>query len=121
MHYNLKGTDVVLTLEIRAYVERKFASLDKFVEHPGAERVDIELQFLRGEAQMYRAEFTFYEPELEKPLRASVRGATLHEAIDLAAADLFHEMTRLKKKRLHLFRRSALKVKEYLRGWRRSV
>jgi ribosomal subunit interface protein len=118
MHCNLKGTDVALTPEIHAYVEKRLQALDKFVEHAGAERADVELQFLRGEAHMYRAEFTYREPGLGEPLRAERRGATLHEAVDLAVAELFREMTQSKKKRITVVRRAALRAKEFMRGLR---
>lgn len=118
MQYNLKGTDLGITPEIREYLEKKLASLDKFVANPGAERTDVELQYLVGEARMYRAEFTYREPGLGNSLRAEARGTTLHEAIDLAEAELFREMTRIKEKRTNVMRRSAARVKDFLKGLR---
>lgn len=119
MRYNIKGTDVQITAENRAYVEKKLSSLDKFVGDLQAARMDVELKFKAlWDGQKYYAEFMFYEPGLPKPLRAEARGNALHEAIDIAAAELFRELTQTKKKKLQIFRRSAVKVKEYLRGWR---
>lgn len=119
MQYNLKGTDVEITPEVRAYVEKKLASLDKFVGDLSAARADVELKYKAlWDGRRYTAEFMYHEPGLVKPLRAEARGDALHEAIDLASAELFREMTQNKKKRTDLLRHSALRVKEYLRGWR---
>jgi hypothetical protein len=45
----------------------------------------------------------------------------LHAAIDTASAEVVQELGRGKKKRIHVLRRSAHRVKEYLRGWRNRV
>lgn len=119
MHYNIKGTGVSISPENRAYVEKKLASLDKFVGDLEAARTDVELKFMPlWDGKKYCAEFMLYEPGLPGPLRAEARGDALHEAIDIASAELFRNLTQTKKKKLQIFRRSAVKVKEYLRGWR---
>lgn len=119
MRYNIQGTGVAITPENRAYVEKKLGSLDKFVKDLGAARVDVELKFKPlWDGQKYYAEFMLHEPGLPGPLRAEARGEGMHEAIDIASAELFRGLTQAKKKRLQIFRRSAVKVKEYLRGWR---
>lgn len=119
MRYNIKGTNLEVTPENRAYVEKRLASLDKFVGNLEAARADIELKFKPlWDGRRYYVEFMFYEPGLPERLRIEARGDILYEAIDLAAAELFREMTKTKRKRLDIFRRSAVKVKEYLRGWR---
>lgn len=118
MRYNLKGTDLQITPEIREYVEKRLASLDKFVGDLGAARADVELEYSAlWDGPKYRAEMAYHEPA-HAPLRAEARGAQLHEAIDLAAAELFREMTRVKKKRLHLLRRGAARFKDFVRGFR---
>ena len=119
MRYNIKGTGVPVTPENRSYVEKKLSSLDKFVGDLAAARMDVELKYMPlWDGKKYSAEFMFYEPGLPKPLRAEARGDALHEAIDIASAELFRNLTQTKKKKLQVFRRSAVKVKEYLRGWR---
>ena len=86
-----------------------------------AARADVELELSPlADGPRYRAEFTIHDPG-QKSLRAEAKGEALHEAIDLAAGELFAELTRSKKKRLHVFRHSAVKVKEYLRGWRNKI
>lgn len=119
MRYNIKGTGVSVTPENRSYVEKKLGGLDKFVGNLEAARADVELKFKPlWDGKKYYVEFMFYEPGLPKPLRAEARGDALYEAIDLASAELFRNLTQTKKKKIDVFRRSAVKVKEYLRGWR---
>ena len=121
MNYNIKGTGVALTDEIRTYLEKKLAHVEKFVQNPSAARADVELEYLPSEAKMYRAEVTVHEPSLKQPLRAEAMGGTLYEAIDKVEGDLASELTRTKKKKLQNFRHSAVRVKEFLRGWRDSI
>lgn len=121
MNYNIKGTELPITDELRTYVEKRLASLDKFLNDQGGARADVELEFLAlVDGPKYRAELMVRDPG-QKTARAQGRGTALHEAIDLAIGDLFNEMSRSKKKRLHVFRHSAVKVKEYLRGWRNKI
>lgn len=115
MQYNLKGTNVDLTAEVRGYIEKKINRLDALLEHQEAARADIELEFLLSEEKIYRAELMLHDGVL---LRAEARGGTLHEAIDKATEELFTELTRAKKKRRGTLRRSAVRVKDFLRGWR---
>jgi ribosomal subunit interface protein len=118
MNYNVKGTNVTLTAEIHDYLSKKLSSLDKMTEsHPDA-RVDVELQYLPDEAKMYRTELMLHDGSV---WRVEASGPTLHESIDTSTAELFHELSRTKKKKQHMFRHSAVKVKEFLRGWRKSV
>lgn len=121
MNYNIKGTELSITPELREYVEKRLMSLDKFLGDKDAARTDVELVFSPlVDGPKYRAELMVHDPG-QKVMRAEARGTALHEAIDLAAGELFGEMSRSKKKRLHVFRHSAVKVKEYLRGWRNKL
>ncbi len=121
MNYNIKGTEVALTDEIRTYLEKKLTHLEKFVHNPSVSRADVELEYLPSEAKMYRAEVTLHEPSLKQPLRAEATGSTLYEAIDKVEGELTSELTRSKKKKLQNFRRSAVKVKDFLRGLRKNI
>jgi len=118
MHYNVKGTGVPITDELRGYIEKKLATLDKFVYNESGARVDVECEFMASQERQYRAELMLQD---KTQLRAEARGTTLHEAIDIAAGELVEGLTRAKKKRLHTLRHSAFKVKEYLRGWRSKI
>ncbi len=121
MNYNIKGTGLTLTDEIRSYLEKKLAHVEKFVQNPSASRADVELEYLSSEAKTYRAEVTVHEPSLKQPLRAVATGSTLYEAIDKVEGEISSELTRNKKKKLQNFRRSAVKVKDFLRGLRKNI
>lgn len=122
MRHNLKGTNLDLTAEIRSYIDTKLAGLDALVRDQGAARTDVELEYLPSEEKTYRAELMLHNPGAEMAVvRMGSRGGTLHEAIDTAVNGLFEELSRSKKKRRGVFRRSAVKVKEYLRGWRTTI
>lgn len=118
MHYNLKASEVTLTEEIRAYLEKRLTTLEKFVHDPESARVDVELHFKQSEEKMYRAEYMLHAPEFKEPLRAEAKGSTLHEAIDVTLGELHSSLRKIKGKRLHFVRRQAKKVKDFF--WRRS-
>ncbi|MBI2004785.1 ribosome-associated translation inhibitor RaiA [Patescibacteria group bacterium] len=117
MHYNIKGTDVSITPELRAYVEAKLELADKFLAGDSTVHVDVELQFLGGErGKKNRAEFTATAGG--ETYRAEERGDTMHEAIDLAASEFTRVVRRNKKRALVLVRRSGAIIKDMLRGLR---
>lgn len=105
--------------EARAYVEKRLSHLDKWAHK--ASRCDVELAYQElYHGPHYRAEFMYHEPGADTR-RAEARGNTLHEAVDIAVAELTRQLSQGKKKRLQVLRRTAVKVKEYLRGWRDSI
>lgn len=118
MNYNIKGTDVAVTDELRTYVEKKLAALERLLYDADSARVDVEIGYIASEAKQYRAEFMLHG---KHQLRTTANGGALHEAIDIAAGELLAELTRAKKKRISTLRQSAVKVKEYLRGWRSKI
>lgn len=120
MNYNIKGTDIEVTAELRDYAERRLGNVEKLLQSDTGAHVDIELEFNAGEGgKKYRAEFNVMAKG--KLYRAEMRGSSMHEAIDIAAAELTRELTKEKKKRLDVVRRSAAKAKEFLRGFRKNV
>jgi ribosomal subunit interface protein len=119
MLYNLKGTNISLTDEIRDYLEKKLATLDKLTDAEGA-RADVEIEYMKDEARMYRAEAMLIGTHLKSPFRAEVRGATLHESVDLMTHELAAELTRAKKKHIHSVRKGAAAIKDFVRGFGRG-
>jgi ribosomal subunit interface protein len=117
VNYNIKGTDLPITDELRAYVERQLAHAERLLAGDSTAHADIELRYLpEGRSGKYCAEFNVRAGgEL---YRTESWGATMHEAIDVAGGELVRELSRDKKRRLHMLRRTAIRVKEYLRGWR---
>ena len=120
MHYNIKGTGLEVSAELREYAEKRLTATDKFLrDDPTAHAaVELERQPLR-DGKHYRAEFTL--SARGATYRAEEWGDTMHEAIDLAMGELLGELRQTKKKKLRLFRHAGSRVKEYLRGWRNKV
>ncbi len=120
LNYNIKGTGIDISDELRSYVERQLTHAEKFLKGDSTTHVDVELEHhAHGEGERNRAEFTVSVGG--DVYRAESRAETIHAAIDIAAAELQTELSREKKKRLHLVRRGAQKIKNYLRGWGPTV
>ena len=117
MNYNLKGTGVEITLELRGYVEKKLTVADKLLHGEPPPHADVELvrEPLR-DGQHFRAEFTLVSGSAV--YRAEEWGQNMHAAVDLALDELLHALRDAKQKRVNIFRRTAARVKDYLRGLR---
>jgi len=119
MNYNLKVSGVEASDEVRAYLERRLDGIDKLLgRREQSVRADVELSYLESEEKQFQAECTLHDGA---SLYAKALGTTLHEAIDKLGSEVTHELTKAHKKRLHVLRHSAVKVKEYLRGWRKTI
>jgi ribosome-associated translation inhibitor RaiA len=94
--------------------------VEKFVQGKRAAHLDVELEFAQGaRSKKYRAELML---TLGGDMyRVEEHGDGMHEAIDLATDALGSEISRMKKKKMHVLRSSAGRVKEYIRGFRRKV
>lgn len=120
MNYNIKGTEIEITDELRSYAEKKLAAAEKFLQGDPTAHADVECEYAPGrDGVKYRAEFTVSASG--EVYRAHEWANTMHEALDAAAGNLSRELRRDKKKRQHVLRRAASRVKEYVRGWRDSV
>ncbi len=120
LNYNIKGTGLEISDELRAYAVKKLSNAEKFIHNDSSAHADIELEHeTMRNGDRNRAEFTV--TAAGGLHRAESWGETMHAAIDLAIAELLTELSRNKKKRLHVVRRGAQRVKDYLRGWRSTV
>jgi ribosomal subunit interface protein len=120
LNYNIKGTGLELSDEVRGYAEKKLQHAAKFLHHDTTAHADIELEYRATRSgEQYRAEFTVTSGS--KLYRAEEWGETMHSAIDLAIGELSSEISRNKQKRLHVLRRGAQRVKDYVRGWSNKV
>ena len=117
LNYNIKGTGVDVSDELRSYAEKKLQHAEKFLHNDPSARADIELQFQALHGERYRAEFTVSASGAV--YRADALGESMHAAIDLAVGELVNELGRNKKRRLHILRRGAARIKDYIRGWPR--
>lgn len=119
-NYNIKGTGIEVSGELRSYVERRLLHAEKFLKGDSVARTDVELEYqAMRDGDHYRAEFT--TTTSGGLYRAENWGVSMQAAIDLGLGELTLKLGREKKKRLHILRRGAHKVKEYLRGWRNKV
>ncbi len=120
MNYNIKGTGLEITPELREYVETRLEHAQKFLGEDSTALAQVELEHSPArDGGKYRAEFTVSASG--EVFRSEEWASGMHEAIDLALGDLARELRRNKKKRLHNVRHAAVRVKEYLRGWRKSI
>jgi ribosomal subunit interface protein len=119
LNYNIKGTGLGVSDEIRAYVEKRLAHVEKFVGSDPSAHLDVELHFQASEeGKRYRAEYTL--AVAGDVFRAEERGDALTEAIDLADAELSRELGRAKERKEHNQRRSGSKFKDFIRGFGRK-
>jgi len=117
MNYNIKGTELAITSELRSYVEKCLTKADTFLQSDSTAHTDVELEYSSvRDGSKYRAEFTTSAAGALH--RKDAWGDTMHEAIDLASAGLVRELRQHKKKRLHFIRRGAGAAKDMLRGLR---
>ncbi|HVV15394.1 MAG TPA: ribosome-associated translation inhibitor RaiA [Candidatus Paceibacterota bacterium] len=117
MNYNIKGTEVAITPELRGYVEKKLEHAGKFLDGDSTALADVELDYSKvRDGDKYRAELTVSASG--EVYRAEAWGTTMHAAIDASVGELVKELSRGKKKRIHLLRRGAGRVKDFVRGFR---
>ena len=120
VNYNVKGTGLDITDEIRTYLEKKLSHVDTYLQNDPTKHVDVELQYQTSEdRKKFMAELTMTS---EGALfRAEAFGDALHEAIDLATDDLTRELDKNKKKNKSLVRHGASRFKDFIRGFRKDV
>ncbi len=117
MDYNLKGTGLSLSLEMREYLDRKVTHIEKFLHNGTASPLDVELSY-DSAAPAAKYHVSLKSILSKRALYARAEGITLHEAIDLAVEEFTREVVRVKEKRQHIMRHSAARVKDFLRGLR---
>lgn len=115
----LKATGaVVLTDELKAYVEEKLKKLEKVVDQNDTTmRADIELATTSGArtGEQFRAEINFCTEG--KCLRAEATRDNLHVAYDEAVEEVRREIRKVRTKHRDLLRRGAARVKDLYRYW----
>lgn len=109
---------VLLTDEVRAYVEDKVRKIEKVSDQSDtSSRIDVELGTTGGArtGEQFRAEinFTFAGGFA----RAEATAGTLHAAIDTVVEEVRREVRRKRTKHRDLLRRGAARVKDIFRYW----
>jgi len=119
MEYNFSCIDTVATPEIRSYLDRKLAHVEKFIHRDAAYKLDADLRYRAGineKDQKFNAAFTLAINGTT--LHTEAQGQSAYEAIDLAAAELTRVAAQHKSRNKSLVRRGAMRAKEFLQGIR---
>jgi ribosomal subunit interface protein len=119
--HHIKHTNMELTEAIADYLEKKLKAFEKFVDESveGIARVEVgRTSNHHHKGDVFRAEI-----DLEfghQKFHASVEADDLYRAIDEVKDEIVQEITRASKKRRHLVRRGAQKIKDILKRFKRD-
>lgn len=117
--FNIKATNIVLTPDLRDYVERRFQSVAGVIDFADPTlKVQVEIGRTtrhHDKGDVYRAEFNVRRAGTLA--RAAREAFDIRAAIDEARDALERELARAKGRSLSLVRRSSRAVKEFVRGW----
>ncbi len=117
VNYNIKGTGLSITDELRAYAEKKLGATEKFLASDSTAHTNVECEYSQmRDGAKFRAEFTV--SVRSEVYRAEEWGDTMHAAMDLAIEQLVKELRRNKSKHMHLVRRGGAAIKDAIRGFR---
>jgi ribosomal subunit interface protein len=114
MNITIKATNIELTPDIRAYLDKRLSSVTDFVDkHAPASVCDVEVgKTTTGQrhGDIFRAEINI---DMDGQFfRASAEKDSINTAIDAAKNEMLGELRRNKEKQVHLLRRGGQKLKE---------
>ncbi len=116
MKTNLKGTNLELTPQIRDYLDKRLAPLEKFLPDEESCMVDVELGRSINHHQtgdVCRAEINVNVGN--RTFRAVSEQQDLFSAIDFMKDEITRELGSYKEKRISIMRRGGQKLKNLLR------
>jgi putative sigma-54 modulation protein len=116
MKINIKGTGISLTASISEYINKKVGMLDKFF---GEENVLVNVEVGRTtrhhkSGDIFRAEIRINYNSQE--YYAVSETEDLYASIDEVKDEIVQELTKKRKKYLHLFKRGGAQIKNLMRG-----
>lgn len=117
MNLNIKTTNISLTPAISEYLEKKLRSLDKFID---IDRDNVYIQAEVGKTTNHHKSGDVFKAEINLRIggnnyRAVSEKDDLYAAIDEVKDELSRAVKSGKDKRISLFRKGALRVKNLLR------
>ncbi len=118
MKINEKGTNMVMTGEIKDYLYKKLAHLEKFIDSAdGSVLCEVEL----GKISQHHKNGDVFRTEINlhiagKNLRVESEMDDLFASIDIAKDEMVRELQSNKDKKVSLLRRGGVKVKNILKG-----
>lgn len=104
MNISIKGTNLKLNDSIKAYLQDKIGSLEKYITVLEV-RVELEKDRHHQTGLVYRAEVMLFVGG--KIVRAEAKGQDVYAAIDLVEPKLKEQIAKFKDKRTTLQRRGA--------------
>ena len=113
---NVKATNIKITSDVRAYLDKRLEALEKFVDEDDTSAVcDVELErsTRQQKGNVFRGEITLHTRS--GTYRAEARAETAEAAIDVVKDEVLTTLRRDKRKRGHLLRRSGARLKEFTR------
>lgn len=120
--YNIKHTNLDHYENIEDYLRKRLAKLDEFVDDDDTSvRADIELGKTTTDqrsGEIFRAEINLHIAG--EYLRSEATREDLRAAIDEAQDDMARQLRKVQGKRETMFRKGARRIKEMIRGFRRS-
>ncbi len=117
MNLNFKGTGIELTEAIKAYIEKRFRSLDKYLINKAAQ---VQVEVGRGSAhhkhgEVYRAEVQISGDGTN--YHAVKEAEDLYAAIDMVKDEIVHEIQKVEGRKRELLRRGQRAVKNMVKGF----
>ncbi len=118
MNLNIKTTNISLTPAIQDYLEKKLGMLNKFIDLEG-DNVFIHAEV--GKTTKHHKSGDFFRAEVNlrvggRTFRAVSEKDDLYAAIDEVKDELSEEIKAGKEKKISIVRKSALKLKNMLKG-----
>jgi len=118
MRINEKGTNMQITSEIKDYLYKKLAHLEKFInQNDESVLCEVELGKIsahHNKGDVYRTEINLHIAG--KNLRAVSEMDELFAAIDIAKDEMVRELQVNKDKKVSLMRRGGAKIKNLLKS-----
>lgn len=116
MRTNIKATNIELTSEIRAYVEKKLENITRFVKNE-----DVLVQMEIGKTTNHHKQGDVYLGEITmhfkgQDFRAQAEEESLFSAIDKAATDIVEKLKDGKERFHTILIRSARSLKKRIKG-----
>jgi ribosomal subunit interface protein len=122
MVINEKGTNMQITPDIKDYLYKKLAHLEKFIDPTDSSALcDVEL----GKVSNHHKNGDVFRTEINlhisgKNLRAVSEQGELFASIDIAKDDMVHALQSNKDKKVSLLKRGGAQIKNLLKGFMSS-
>ena len=118
MKINEKGVNMQITADIKDYLYKKIAHLEKFInQNDGSVLCEVEL----GKISNHHKNGDVFKTEINlhiagKNLRAVSEMDELFASIDIAKDEMVRELQANKDKKVSLIKRSGAKIKNFVKG-----